>query len=210
FAHKSVQEYWMKKSNFAVMENSGGLSTYLKQKIAVTKVAVIGNEADKLIAQAIGRLGFVNVATTPDSHNLPQCDVAICTCTEKEDYKAVITRYDHAGIPVICTFNFGIGACVTVVMPGTVQPHFLKDKADNDTVKSMLEYTSGYSIFWHIPRNSWVEEAMKYICSPEVSASIGKYTMTAMAAHLLIAIVAGNKVKTYPKFYLSTIANDIN
>ena len=74
----------------------------------------------------------------------------------------------------------------------------------------MLEYASGYSKFWYIPRNSWVDGAMKYICTPEVSASIGEYTMTAMAAHLLIATVAGNKVKTYPKFYLSTIANDVD
>ena len=37
-----------------------------------------------------------------------------------------------------------------------------------------------------------------------------EYTMMAMAAHLLIATVAGNKVKTYPKFYLSNIANDVD
>ncbi len=74
----------------------------------------------------------------------------------------------------------------------------------------MLEYTKGYSAFWHIPRNSWVEDAMKYVATPEVRSSVGEFTMTAMTAHILIAIVADNEVKTYPKFYLSTIANDIN
>ena len=44
----------------------------------------------------------------------------------------------------------------------------------------------------------------------ELCFSIGENTMTAMAAHLLIAVVAENNVKTYPKFYLSTIANDVN
>lgn len=39
---------------------------------------------------------------------------------------------------------------------------------------------------------------------------VGEYTMTVMAAHLLAAITAGNEVKTYPKFYLSTIVNDVN
>lgn len=192
------------------MEKTGGLSPDLKHRIAITKVAIIGEEALELIAQATKRLGFVDVIATSDYFNHPNCGVAICICKDKEDCKTVISHYYHIGVPVICAFNFGIGACVSVIMPGTGLPHFIEDKAARDTVKSMLEYTSGYSIFWHIPRNSWVDEAMKYICTPEVSASIGEYTMTAMAAHLLIAVVAGNKVKTYPKFYLSTIANDVN
>jgi hypothetical protein len=37
-----------------------------------------------------------------------------------------------------------------------------------------------------------------------------RYTMTAIVAHLLVAMTAADKVKTYPKFYLSTIANDVN
>ena len=52
-------------------------------------------------------------------------------------------------------------------------------------------------------RKKWME-------AEELCSSIGENTMTAMATHLLIAVVAGNNVKTYPKFYLSTIANDIN
>ncbi len=192
------------------MEKLGGLSLDLKQKIAVTKVAVIGTEAVALIAQAIGRLGFTDVVTTSESFDVPLCDVAICICSEKEKCRAVIDHYSHTGVPVICAFNFGIGACVTIVMPSKSLPYFVDDKADKDPVKAMLEYTSGYSIFWHIPRNSWVEDAMKYVCTPEVRSSVGEFTMTAMTAHLLIAIVADNNVKTYPKFYLSTIANDIN
>lgn len=192
------------------MEKSGGLSDDLKQKISATKVAVIGKCDNKLMEQAIKRLGFIDIVATSDWCNLPKSDIVICTCTEKEDYRAVIAHYNDVGVPVICSFNFGIGACVTVVVPGNGLPHFIGEKAESDTVRSMLEYTSGYSKFWHIPRNSWVDEAMKYICTPEVKASIGEYTMTAMAAHLLIAVVAGNKVKTYPKFYLSTIANDID
>lgn len=34
--------------------------------------------------------------------------------------------------------------------------------------------------------------------------------MLSMVAHLLVSMTAGDKVKTYPKFYLSTIANDVN
>lgn len=191
------------------MEKYGGLSNDLKQKIANTKVAIIGKEAYKLIVHAIELMGFIDIVATPDCLNLPKSDVAICTCNEKDDCRAVITHYYNIGVPVICAFNFGIGACVTVVVPGNGLPHFVGDKAESDTVRSMLEYTSGYSKFWHIPHNNWVDEAMKYICTPEVKASIGEYTMTAMTAHLLIAVVAGNKVKAYPKFYLSTIANDV-
>ncbi len=34
--------------------------------------------------------------------------------------------------------------------------------------------------------------------------------MTAMVAHLLVAMTTWDKGKTYPKFYPSTIANDVN
>ncbi len=122
----------------------------------------------------------------------------------------VLTHYSNIGDHETCGFNFGIGACITVIDPGSGLPHFVYDKADKDPVKAMLEYTKGYSTFWHIPRNSWVEDAMKYVATPEVRSSVGEFTMTAMTAHLLIAIVADNEVKTYPKFYLSTIANDVN
>lgn len=188
----------------------GGLSTELKQKIADSKVVIIGNEAADLIAQAIGRLGFTDVVTMSESLDLPYCDYAICVCSDKEQFRNVVTHYGNVGVPVICAFNFGIGACVTIVMPDESRIHFIEDKADKDPVKAMLEYTKGYSIFWHIPRNSWVEDAMKFVATPEVRSSVGEFMMTAMTAHILIAIVAENEVKTYPKFYLSTIANDIN
>lgn len=192
------------------MEKSGGLSTVLKQKIARTKVAIVGCMAVELIVEAIRRLGFVDLISVSDCTNLPECDVVICTCSEKENCRAVVTYYSSVGISVICAFNFGIGACAVILPPHKELPHFVEDKADSDTVKAMLDYTSGYSKFWHLPDNYWVDDAIKWVCTPEISTSIGEYTMTAMVAHLLVAIVAGNKVKTYPKCYLSTIANDVN
>ena len=41
------------------MEIVGVLSTDLKKRIIATKVAIIGKEAAGLIAQAIGRMGFI-------------------------------------------------------------------------------------------------------------------------------------------------------
>lgn len=192
------------------MEISGGLSTELKQKIKSTKVAVIGSVAVDLIAEAIRRLGFEDIVVMSDCLKLALCDIAVSTCPEKKTCREVITHCHNISVPVICAFNFGIGGCVTVVMPEKRLPHFVEAKADDDTVKAMLDYTSGYSRFWNIPGNSWVDCAMKWIALPEVCSSVGEYTMTAMAAHLLVAITAGNEVKTYPKFYLSTIVNDVN
>ena len=124
------------------MEILGGLSTDLKEKIAASKVVVIGKEATGLIARAIRGMGFIDVTETSEYLNLPKCDVVICTCTEKENYRTVITHYNNEGMPVICAFNFGIGACVTVVKPDNSLPHFLDDKAEDDTIKSMLEDAS--------------------------------------------------------------------
>ena len=192
------------------MEKSEGLSTVLKQRIAGTKVAIVGCVTVELIAEAIIRLGFVDIVSVPDCTDLPVCDVVICTCSEKEDSRAVFTHYSSVGISVICAFNFGIGACAVIIPPEKGLPHFVEDKAANDTVSSMLDYTSGYCKFWNIQNNEWIDDTRKWIDSPEIKSSIGEYTMAAMVAHLLVAMIAGDKVKTYPKFYLSTIANDVN
>lgn len=190
------------------MEKFGGLSLCLKQRIAVTKVAIVGSVGVELIAEAIKRLGFVDIVLVPDSTALPICDVVICSCTEKADCRAIITHYNYES--VICAFNFGIGACAVILPPNRELPHFVEEKAGYDTVSAMLDYTIGYSKFWNIQKNEWIDDASKWIASPEIKSSIGEYTMTAIVAHLLVAMTAGNKVKTYPKFYLSTIANDVN
>lgn len=192
------------------METYRGLSTVLRQRIADTKVAIVGCMAVENIAEAIRRLGFVDIVSVPDCTDLPVCDVVICSCTEKEDCRAVVTHYNSIGVSVICTFNFGIGACAVIIPPEKGLPHFVEDKVANDTVSAMLDYTSGYSKFWNIQNNEWIDDARKWIASPKIKSSIGEYTMTAMVAHLLVAMTAMDKVKAYPKFYLSTIANDVN
>ena len=192
------------------METSGVISTVLKQRIAVTKVVIAGCMAVEHIAEAIRRLGFVDIVSLSDCIDLPICDVVICTCTEKEDCRVVVTHYSSIGVSIICAFNFGIGACAVIIPPEKGLPHFVEDKADNDTISSMIDYTSGYSKFWNIQNNEWIDDARKWIDSPEIKSSIGEYTMAAMIAHLLVAMTAGDKVKSYPKFYLSTIANDVN
>lgn len=192
------------------METYRGLSTVLRQQIADTKVAIVGCMAVENIAEAIRRLGFVDIVSVPDCTDLPVCDVVICSCTEKEDCRAVVTHYNSIGVSVICAFNFGIGACAVIIPPEKGLPHFVEDKVANDTVSAMLDYTSGYSKFWNIQNNEWIDDARKWIASPEIKSSIGEYTMTAMVAHLLVAMTAMDKVKAYPKFYLSTIANDVN
>ena len=192
------------------MEIQGGLSEELKDKIAGTKVAIIGNQAVDLINSAIKRMGFRNTVISTEYLDLPECNVAICTATSKEEHRNMLTHYKLSGVSVIGAFNFGIGACVSVFDPASSLPHFIEDKYGDNVVESMLKYTDGYSKFWLISQNGWVEYAKKWMEAEELCFSIGENTMTAMAAHLLIAVVAGNKVKTYPKFYLSTIANDIN
>ena len=192
------------------METKGGLSEELKQKIAETKVAIIGNQAVELIESAIKRMGFRNTVILSENSDLPECNVAICTVTTKEEYRNMLTHYKASGVSVIGAFNFGIGACVSVFDPASSLPNFIEDKYGENVVESMLKYTDGYSKFWFISQNGWVEYAKKWMESKELCASIGENTMTAMTAHLLIAVVAGNNVKTYPKFYLSIIAIDVN
>ncbi len=192
------------------MEYSGGLSDQLKITISKTKMAIIGQMAVDLIRTAISRMGFIEIITYDIDAVFPSCDVAICTYTQKEEYKNLLRHYRSIGVPVICTFNFGVGACVTICNPDSPLPLFIEDRYGDNVVTTMLDYTNGYSKFWVIPRNEWLEYVPKWIESPELRLTIGENTMAAMTAHILIALVAANKVKMYPKFYLSTIANDVN
>ncbi len=192
------------------MEILGGLSDELKIKISKTNVAIIGQMAVDLIRTTVSRMGFTEITIHDMDAMLPSCDVAICTYTQKEEYKNLLRHYRSIGVPVICTFNFGVGACVTICNTDSPLPLFIEDRYGDNVVSTMLEYTKGYSKFWVIPRNEWLEYVPKWMEAPELGLSIGENTIAAMAAHILIALVAANKVKIYPKFYLSTIANDVN
>lgn len=191
------------------MTETGALSGELKSRIKNTKVVLIGNVSLDLVANAISRLGFIDISTCDNNSSLPRCDVAICYCYNNSQCADVISHYKSVGVPIICLFNFGIGVCATVTTPDSPLPNFIEDKTSRDTVKAMLDYARGYSAFWHIEQNRWLDYADKWIATKEISSSVGEYAMASVSAHLLIAIVAGNDVKTYPKFYLSTIANDI-
>lgn len=192
------------------MENLGGLSDELKNKISKTKVAIIGQMAVDLIENSVSRLGFIDITTYDIDVTLPSCDIAICTYTKKEGYKNILKHYRDVGVPVICTFNFGVGACVTICNTDSPLPLFIEDRYGDNVVATMLNYAKGYSKFWFISRNEWLEHVPKWMEAPELGLTIGENTMAAMTAHILIALVAADKVKMYPKFYLSTIANDIN
>ena len=82
------------------MEKQRGLSEKLKQKIAGTKVAIIGNEAVDLIESAIRRMGFRDIFISTEYSDLPACDVAIFTATTKEEYRNVLTHFKTSGISV--------------------------------------------------------------------------------------------------------------
>ena len=110
------------------MEIQGGLSEELKDKIAGTKVAIIGNQAVDLINSAIKRMGFRNTVISTEYLDLPECNVAICTATSKEEHRNMLTHYKLSGVSVIGAFNFGIGACVSVFDPASSLPHFIEDK----------------------------------------------------------------------------------
>lgn len=191
------------------MKEASVLSEELRRRVNNTKVALFGSVGLELVSDAVSRLGFKDINVCDKGSAFPKCDVAICHCNHKNQCADAIRHYIMGGVPVICLFNFGIGACATVITPDSPLPNFIEEKSDCDMVTAMLDYARGYSAFWHIERNRWLDYAEWWVASSEISSSVGEYAMASVAAHLLIAIVAGNEVKTYPKFYLSTIANDI-
>lgn len=186
-----------------------GLSEELKRIISDTGIAIIGAPRQDVIGLSLSRMGCRNITVSTSRSEYPICEVAVCKVIEKRWCRDVLAYYSARGIPVICAFNFGIGSCVTIVDTYTDLPAFVADVAPDDVETAMLSYADGYSKFWHIARNDWVAAAGIWLDTPQIRASIGDFTLAAMVTHLLAAMLAGNKVKKYPDFYLSTIADDV-
>lgn len=173
------------------------------------QIAVISDGNTSLIVEALTKLGRGEIKVCGVSNPLPTVDVVICESDNAEVFFKVISHYKETSTKVICAFNFGIGGCATVIAHDVKKVVFAQPGQTESAVKTMLDCTAGYSRFWHISRNSWLLEAEQWLSKRGVSEAVGEYTMAAMVAHITAAILAGNETKTYPKFYLSTIVNDV-
>ncbi len=115
-------------------------------------------------------------------------------------------------IPVLHPYNLGWGGLVTIIEPEGLSLHSIEQPNEKFNEVKVVEYASSYLKFWRTPQE-WIDEAIeKYMNEKEIlpppQLAIASWTVAALCTHLLFNMATNKKVKTFPKFYFSTIMND--
>lgn len=115
-------------------------------------------------------------------------------------------------IPIIHPYNLGWGGLVTVIYPdGLSLDSITRDNEKLNELK-IVEYATSYMRFWRKPQE-WIEDIIeKYKKEKETlpppQLSVASWLVASMSVNLLFKITMKKPVKTFPKFYLSSINND--
>lgn len=116
-------------------------------------------------------------------------------------------------ISVLHPYNIGWGGLVFVVEPAGIQLRAFSDKWQNFEMQ-LIEHIANYFKFWVQPK-PWIENLiMQYknekSLLPPPQLSIASWIVGGLCTNLMFYIVTGQKIKRYPKFYLSSIIDDMN
>lgn len=114
-------------------------------------------------------------------------------------------------IPVLHPYNLGWGGLVAVIMPNGLSLETIAKRGKDFNEVAMVEYVSGYLKFWNKPQ-SWIDDIVSEYKAeketlPPPQLSIASWTVAAMCTHLLFNLAIGKEVRSFPKFYLSSIIN---
>ena len=114
-------------------------------------------------------------------------------------------------IPVLHPYNFGWGAFLTIVRPGSYQLKDLSESWEGFEIK-MAEFLARYCQFWNMP-NRWLDEVIdKYKNetgkTPPPQLSIASWIVAGHCVNAMFDIITGGDVKYFPKFYFSSLRSD--
>lgn len=141
-------------------------------------------------------------------------DVAINALDFKSDIPLVFDEWcQKYNVPVIHPFNIGWGGLAIVVEPTGPQLKDFNDTWENFEVK-LIEHIVNYFKYWAKPK-PWIENIITQYKNeksvlPPPQLSIASWIVAGLCTNLLFCIATGQKVKRYPKFYLSSIIDDLN
>ncbi|MDE7413163.1 MAG: ThiF family adenylyltransferase [Muribaculaceae bacterium] len=115
-------------------------------------------------------------------------------------------------IPVLHPYNFGWGAFLTIVKPGSYQLKELSEEWSGFELK-MAEFVARYCMFWNIP-NRWLDEVIDAYKReseglPPPQLSIASWVVAGHCVNAIFDIITGKEVKYFPKFYFSSLRCDI-
>lgn len=123
-------------------------------------------------------------------------------------FDEICKRYN---IPVLHPYNFGWAGFLTVVKPNGIQLSQLTDDPKDFELR-MAEYVTRYGEFWDVP-SKWLEKVIEEYKNeesilPPPQLSIASWITAGYCVNVLYNLTTGKEVKTFPKFYLSSIYLD--
>ncbi|MBD5369204.1 MAG: ThiF family adenylyltransferase [Bacteroides sp.] len=114
-------------------------------------------------------------------------------------------------IPVLHPYNFGWGAFLTIVKPGSYQLKELSEEWSGFELK-MAEFVARYCLFWNMP-DKWLEKVVDSYKNesgevPPPQLSIASWMVAGQCVNVMFDIITGRQVKYFPKFYFTSLRCD--
>ncbi|MDE7027229.1 MAG: hypothetical protein K2O87_04865 [Duncaniella freteri] len=190
-------------------ENEINTEQEIKSGQTYHRIGIFQNQFSKVLLDGVSRIGLpdVRVISTTKEIEENECDIIILANDDTLMWKEVYEMCEYLNIPVMFTFNFGIGACITITEPRGVKPDFIFNNRGEEPWKWMLDYARGHNAFFNVTNHRWLDSAESWLENPSVKHSIGIYAQTIAAIHMLTAMAHGTEVNRYPRFYLLSMVN---
>jgi molybdopterin/thiamine biosynthesis adenylyltransferase len=120
-------------------------------------------------------------------------------------------RCKKLAIPVLHPYNFGWGGFLTIVTPDGMPLSQLSDEPQDFELR-MAEYVSKYNCFWNISQE-WLERIIRAYkkeesASPPPQLAVASWITAGYCVNAMYNLTTGKAVKTFPKFYLSSLYQD--
>lgn len=198
-----------------VVEHSNlNRQNYLMQDIGKPKAEALKERLLAINPEA--RIMAVN--TFVDENNVEELvkevDIAINALDFKSEIPFVFDEWcQKYNVPVLHPFNVGWGGLVFVVEPTGIQlTQFSRDPKNFEL--RLVEHVTNYFKFWAQPK-PWIENIVTQYRNeksvlPPPQLSIASWIVGGLVTNIMFWIATGQKVKRYPKFYLSSIIDDRN
>lgn len=141
-------------------------------------------------------------------------DIAINALDFKSDIPFLFDEWcQKYNISVIHPYNIGWGGLAIVVEPTGPQLKDFADSWENFELR-LIEHIVTYFKFWMHPK-PWIENIITQYKNeksvlPPPQLSIASWIAAGLCTNLIFYIATGQKVKRYPKFYLSSVVDDRN
>ncbi|MDR0574655.1 MAG: ThiF family adenylyltransferase [Tannerella sp.] len=197
-----------------VEENNLNRQNYTQADLGKYKAEAL---AERLLAiNAKAKISFHNcyIDGTNVEGLLSGHDIAVNALDFNSDIPFVFDDVcKKSGIPVLHPYNFGWGGFLSVITPNSLPLSQLSDDPKGFELR-MAEYVLGYSSFWNISRE-WLEKIIHKYKTEESAASLPQLSVASWitagyCVNVMYNLVTGKDVRTFPKFYLSSIYDDGN